>query len=281
MILVYFRCQNTQRQYLGTYKSKKMAVFNIDLSQLQLFFLVFVRIGAIMMSIPVISQRSIPITLKVGMAMAISIILLPILDLETPSYYFEIITFGIGVLTEIMLGIMIGISVNLIFSGIQLAGQLVGYQMGFAIANVMDPQSGGQASILSMFFNLTAMLIFLVINAHHWFLSSLAESFSLVPLFEFKVTGSLLEHMMRLASNMFIIAVKVAAPVMAALLLASICLGLVARTVPRMNIFLVGMPLKIGMGLIFVAISLPYLASFLEQLFNGMGKGLIQMLKIS
>ena len=244
-----------------------------------MFFLVFLRLGAILMSIPIFGGKNIPIVLKAGLAISVSIVLFPILELEALPYHFEAIPFGIGVLSEIMLGVIIGLSVNLIFAGVQLAGQLVGYQMGFAIANVMDPQTGDQASIIAGLQNMAALLLFLAFNAHHWFLRTLADSFKLVPIFTFKISGSLAEHFLRLAGNMFIIAVKVAAPVMAALLVTSVCLGLIARTVPKMNVFLVGMPLKIGLGLIFVAFSFPYLASFLKQIFIGLGDGILLILK--
>ncbi len=258
-----------------------MATFNINLAQLQMFFLVFLRLAAILMSIPIFGGKSVPIVFKAGLAISVSVILFPILELEELPYYLEPIPFGIGVLSEIMLGVIIGLSVNLIFSGIQLAGQLIGYQMGFAIANVMDPQTGNQASILAGLQNMIAMLLFLAFNAHHWFLRTLVDSYELVPIFGFKINGSLVEHIMNLAGNMFIVAIKVAAPVMAALLVTSVCLGLIARTVPKMNVFLVGMPLKIALGLMFVAFSLPYLASFLKQLFIGMGDGILLIFRLS
>ena len=256
-----------------------MVSFNVNLAQLQMFFLVFLRLGAILMSIPIFGGKNIPIVFKAGLAISVSIILFPILELEAIPSYDQAIPFGIGVLSEIMMGVIIGLSVNLIFSGIQLAGQLVGYQMGFAIANVMDPQTGSQTSILAGLQNMIAMLLFLAFNAHHWFLRTLVDSFRLVPICDFKITGSLAEHFLQLAGNMFIVAVKVAAPVMAALLVTSVCLGLIARTVPKMNVFLVGMPLKIGLGLIFVAFSFPYLASFLKQIFIGLGDGILLILK--
>jgi flagellar biosynthetic protein FliR len=256
-----------------------MATFNINLAQLQMFFLVFLRLGAILMSIPIFGGKNIPFVFKAGLAISVSVILFPILEIEALPHHLEALPFGIGILTEIMLGVMIGLSVNLIFAGVQLAGQLIGYQMGFAIANVMDPQTGNQASILAGLQNMTALLLFLAFNAHHWFLRTLVDSFKLVPIFDFKISSSMAEHFFRLAGNMFIIAVKVAAPVMAALLVTSVCLGLVARTVPKMNVFLVGMPLKIGLGLLFVAFSLPYLASFLKQIFLGLGDGILLILK--
>jgi flagellar biosynthetic protein FliR len=127
--------------------------------------------------------------------------------------------------------------------------------------------------------NLIAMLIFLAINAHHWFLRSLVESFRLVPPFGFHYSASLMEYLMQLGGNMFLIAIKVGAPVMVALLLTSVALGLVARTVPQMNIFIVAFPLKIVIGLLFLAFSLPYLLSFLKHLFGGLGNDILMLLK--
>ena len=257
-----------------------MATFNIDLAQFQMFLLVFIRVGAIMMSAPILGRRDIPFLFKAGLAMSVSIVLLPIINLEPFPYFSEVIPFSIGIVSEIMLGIIIGLSVNLIFAGIQLAGQLTGYQMGFAIANVMDPLTGKQSSIFAGVLNIVALLLFLAFNAHHWFLRSLAESFKLVPLFNFHINGSLAEHLIRMGTNMFVVAIKVAAPVMAALLLTSVALGIVARTVPRMNIFLVAMPLKIVLGIMFISFSLPYLASFLKYTFNGLGNSINLILKV-
>jgi flagellar biosynthetic protein FliR len=215
----------------------------------------------------------------VGLGFSITVLLIPLLRTTEPSLFSDVIPFGIGVVSELILGVIIGLSVQLVFAGIQLAGQLAGFQMGFSIVNVMDPLTSAQVSIVAQLKNLIAMLIFLAINAHHWFLRSLVESFRLVPPFGFHYSASLMEYLMRLGGNMFVIAIKVGAPVMVALLLTSVALGLVARTVPQMNIFIVAFPLKIVIGLLFLAFSLPYLMSFLKQLFGGLGNDILMLLK--
>ncbi len=244
-----------------------------------MFFLIFLRVGAIMVSAPFFESKNIPILFKMGLSLAISIILFPVLRLDNIPFYNDVIPFGIGVLGEMTLGVIIGLSIKLIFSGIQLAGQLVGFQMGFAIVNIMDPVTSTRLSLTAQLNNLVALLIFLSINAHHWLLRALADSFQLVPPFDFRFNNSLMAQLMKIASNMFIIAIKVAAPVMAALLLTSVALGLVARTVPQMNILIVAFPLKIVVGLLFFAFSLPYLLSFLEQIFGGLGSDMLFLLK--
>jgi flagellar biosynthetic protein FliR len=169
--------------------------------------------------------------------------------------------------------------VKLIFAGIQLAGQLAGYQMGLAIANVMDPAESQQIPVLAQFNNLVALLVFLAINAHYWFIKALKQSYQLVPPFNAHFDGAIAEQLVQLAGNMFVISIQVGAPIIAVLLVTSVALGLVARTVPQMNVFIVAMPLKIGIGLLFLGFSLPYFSAFLKKIFNDLGQHIEIMLK--
>ncbi|CAB1059704.1 Flagellar biosynthesis protein FliR [Olavius sp. associated proteobacterium Delta 1] len=256
-----------------------MISLSISLPQLQMFFLVFLRVGAILMSMPVFESRSIPHVFKLAMAFATSLILFPMLKLSPLPLSNSIIVLGIGVAGEILLGLVIGFSIKLIFAGIQLAGQLAGYQMGLAIANVMDPSQSQQIPLLAQFNNLVALLIFLAINAHFWFIRALTQSFRLVPPLNVHIDGPLMEHLIQLAGNMFVISIKVGAPIIAALLVTTVAFGLVARTVPQMNVFIVAMPLKIGVGLLFLGFSLPYFSAFLKKIFNDLGQHIVIMLK--
>jgi len=256
-----------------------MISISIPLLQLQIFFLIFLRVAAILMSMPIINGNSIPVLFKFGLALSASILLFPLLDLRVFPVLTDVGSFVVGAIGEILLGVIIGMAVNLIFVGLQIAGQLSGYQMGMALAEVIDPADGEQIPLLAQFFQIFAFLIFLTVNAHHWFLRALADSFRLVPPLGFRFSGSLIEQLMRIAGNMFVIAIKVGAPVIAALLLTTIALGLVARTVPQMNVFFVAMPVKIMIGLLFVGFSLPYLSSFLNAVFHKLGDMIFVLLK--
>ena len=244
-----------------------------------MFFLVVIRIAAIVMTMPVFRSESIPILFKLGLAFAVSMALYSILQLEPVPVFNHLIPFAIGVIGELMIGISIGLSMRLIFAGIQIAGQLAGYQMGLAIANVMDPSTSQQLPILSQFNQLFAMLFLLVTNAHHIFLRALVESYRLIPPFGFHFSNSLMQQIVDLGGKMFVIAVQVGAPIMAALLLVSVAFGLIARTVPQMNVFIVAMPLKIGVGLLFLGFSLPYLSTYLNSLFRGLSKNIFILLR--
>ena len=244
-----------------------------------MFFFVFLRVGAILLSMPLLNSKSIPFFFKMCLAFATSLILLPILNLTNFPVFPDLIPLALGAIGEILIGLIIGFSIKLIFSGIQMAGQLAGYQMGLAIANVMDPASNQQVPILAQFNNIIALLIFVATNAHHWFIRALAESYRLIEPFGFHFSNSLMEQLLSSAGTMFIIAIKVGSPVIAALLLSTTAFGLIARTVPQMNVFIVAMPLKIAVGFLFIGFSLPFFTAFLRQLFNGLGLTILNLLK--
>ena len=231
------------------------------------------------MSIPIFDSRGIPLFFKIALTFATAIILFPLLEVDVVPVTNDLLRLGVSVAGEIFLGLAIGFSVKLIFAGIQLAGQLAGYQMGLAIANVMDPATSEQVPLLAQFNNLIGLLIFLSINAHYWFIKALTESFRLVPPLNVNFGSSLMEHLIQLSGDMFVIALQVGAPVIAAMLITSVAFGLIARTVPQMNVFIVAMPLKIGVGLLFIGFGLPYFSAFLKTIFNGLGQDIILMLK--
>lgn len=245
-----------------------------------MYLFVFLRVTAILMTAPLFDSRNIPTVFKVGLAGAISMLLVPMLNPAAVPWPVDIFPFGIGVISEILIGVAIGLSVKLLFIGLQLGGQLAGFQMGFAIANVMDPLSSTQIPILAQFNNLMAMLIFLVINAHHFFILAIVESLRLIPPFGFRFSEPLATRLLDLGGQMFVIAIKVGAPIIAVMLLTTVALGIVARTVPQMHIFIVAMPVKIVIGLVFLAITLPFFVSFVINMFGGIGADITALLKL-
>lgn len=257
-----------------------MATLNIPLDSFYGVMLIFLRVAAIVFSAPVLDTATIPVVFKAGLAFAVSILLLPVVDAVVTVRDLSLMAFVIGVFSEIAIGVTIGLSVKLLFTGIQLAGQIVGYQMGFAVANVIDPATSAQIPILAQFYNLTAMLIFLSINAHHMFFSALVDSYTILPPLSVHISPQLVGMMMRLAANMFVVAIKVGAPLIAVMLMVSVAMGLVARTVPQIHIFIVAMPLKIVIGLVFMVIVTPYLTAYLIDLFSSYQMTLFDLIRL-
>ena len=152
--------------------------------------------------------------------------------------------------------------------------------MGFAVANVVDPATSAQIPILAQFYNLTAVLVFLAINAHHFFFSALVDSYTILPPLSMHISPQLVGMMMRLAANMFVVAIKVGAPLIAVMLMVSVALGMVARTVPQIHIFIVAMPVKIVIGLVFMIMVTPFLTAFLIDLFSSYQVTLFDLIRL-
>ena len=257
-----------------------MAILNLPIEQIQIFFFVLVRISAIVFSIPIIDSRTVPFLVKAGLAIAVSVMIMPQLNIILPATVNNPVGLVLGLIGEIAVGVIISLSFQLIITGVQLAGQMAGFQMGIALANVMDPASSLQIPVLSQFLNLFALLVFLAMDAHHYFIRVLVDAFDLIPPLGVHIESGLFDMIMLLAANAFVLGLKIGGPVIIALLLSSVALGLVARTVPQMQIFVVAMPLKILLGLLFLGLSLPFCASFLYNIFDQFGQSLFALIRL-
>lgn len=256
-----------------------MNLVSLSLPQVQAAILVFIRIGAILIAAPLFGSRNVPFQLKAGLSLVLAMVIFPVAGFQE-VYLTGIPSLVTAMMGEVLIGVIIGFTARLIFSAVQLAGQLIGFQMGFGIVNVIDPQTSTQFSIVAQFQNVMTLLIFLVLDAHYWFILAISSSFELIPPLGFCFTNSLMEAIVSLSCDMFVIAAKVAAPVIAVLLFTSVALGLIARTVPQMNIFIVGFPIKIAIGLLGVGFSLPLLSVMLRNLFKRMGEDIIVLMKL-
>lgn len=256
-----------------------MNLFSFSLPQVQTAVLVFIRIGAILITAPLFGSRNVPLTLKAGLSLVLALAIFPVVGVKNVCFT-SIPSLLSAMVGEVLIGVIIGFTARLLFAAVQLAGELVGFQMGFGIVNVIDPQTSTQFSIIAQFQNIITLLVFLALDAHYWFILAISKSFELIQPLGFCFTDSLMEAIIGLSCDMFIIAAKIAAPIMAVLLFTSVALGLIARTVPQMNIFIVGFPLKLAIGLLGVGFSLPLLSYLLRNLFQRMGDDMILLMKL-
>jgi len=146
-----------------------------------------------------------------------------------------------------------------------MAGSIAGFQVGLAISQAFDPNAGGQVSIIGRFWLTLATLIFLSINGHHLIIAAFNDSYQLIQPGQMVVDGSTVDLVIRYSAYVFVLAIKIVAPVLVTLVLMDVALGTIAKMMPTMNIFIVGFPMKIGMGLVVVAMSLPIFTYVLEK----------------
>jgi flagellar biosynthesis protein FliR len=248
---------------------------NWSLLQFQSFVLILMRVSPILFMMPILNSRDIPSMLKIGLTLTVGLILLPVVKIDPRFLPQEPFQFGSLMIAELMIGFILSLSVQVIFAGIQLGGELVSFEMGFSMASVVDPQSGVSTPVISQFIYFMAILIFLAMDAHHWFFRAVYQSFLLLAPGEIHLRAGLYSHLLNLMGNLFVIAVKVAAPVLAVMMFTQIALGILAKAVPQVNILMTSFSLTIGIGLLFLAFSIEPLLAYFEGLSQAVGKGLV------
>jgi len=242
-----------------------MDIFNLNYAEFERFLFVFFRVGALILFVPVLGSRQVPTSMKIGFILFLSILIFPLVQgrpLPEPRGVLELSTFLIA---DVTIGLGIAYVARLIFAAVQVAGTVVDFQMGFGVVNVIDPQTDTQVSVTAQFHNILAVLIFLVTDAHHFIIQAIVESFFILIPSEIDFSTITPEYMLHLFSGTFTTAVKIAAPIMAILFFLSVGLGLVARTVPQMNVFIVGFPLQIGVGLLMVGLSISFFSTLVQN----------------
>lgn len=239
-----------------------MDILGLSPEQFKSLILIFVRVGVVLFMFPFFGGIMVPRTVKAGLTLMITIVLFGVVRPDPALFPENMLGLANLVLSELVLGMVVGLVARFFFAAVQLAGQLVGFQMGFAIANVFDPESGTQGTMLAQLGYWIAILFFLLLNGHHIVLRVLSESFSVLQVGYLGVGSGMLKKMIQVSGDMFMMAVKIGAPAIAALLFTSAAFGIVAKVVPQMNVLIVAFPLKIMVGLFFFGLSLELLLYF-------------------
>ncbi|MBU1023515.1 flagellar biosynthetic protein FliR [bacterium] len=233
------------------------------------FILILVRMLAFFGIAPLFSSSGFPNQGKVLLSAFLALIILFLRGSEIPVIELDLLPLVGLVIGEALAGMVLGFIVGLIFASIQLAGYIMGYQMGFAVANVLDPVSGEQSSVLGQFLFLFGLLTFLNIDGHHLLIIGMVESFDIMPVGAFHANMGLVDLMASLFQAYFSVAIKIALPVLGMILMVDISLGIVARTVPQMNVFLIGMPLKTLVGIFTLFAGFSFLTQLMKyEIYN-------------
>lgn len=245
------------------------------------FFLAFVRILALLLVAPVFGSRAIPFQIKIFLALFLSVCVLPVVREQAQYVNLHLITIVFLTVEEILIGLFLGFYAKLIFEGLQFAGRLIGNQMGLGVSELIDPDNGAQISPIGNIYNLIAVVLFLNMNGHHFIISSIYQGFQKIPIHSDKLINSLAgEKLLSMFGEIFTIGVKLAAPAMVTLFLLEVSMGIIARIVPQMNIFFIGLPLRLGVGLFILFAALPIFYMFLENVLNSWQRQIQQLLTL-
>ncbi len=247
----------------------RIAMISLTDAQLNAWLISFVwpltRILGLIMVAPVFGHRAVPARVKIGLGIFIVLVIGPALppmpDVALGSWQ------GLFILVQqLLIGIAIGFTMRVIFAAVEAAGEIIGLQMGLGFASFFDPQSAGQTLVLARFFNLLAMLVFLAVNGHLLLVNLLVASFQSLPISTQPLSAAGFFNVAAFGSTVFAVGLQLALPLIAILLMTNLALGILTRSAPQLNIFAIGFPITLGVGLIVLDLTLPYFVPQFEHL---------------
>jgi len=236
------------------------------------FFMVLTRISAFFMVIPVFGWKSIPVRIKMSLAILLAIFFSMIIPPPVRAQQASVLEAVLLIVNEGTYGLALGLVAALLFAAIKFSGRIVERQMGLAMASILDPLTGERTQPLGSLLEMMFVLMFLSANGHHWFLWTLSKSYEAFPAGSIPSIPILAGGVIRAGSTMLIAGLKLAASMLAAFLLLLVVLAILARMVPEMNILFISLPLRVGLGLLMVVVFLPLMSTFVSEFADLMGK---------
>jgi flagellar biosynthetic protein FliR len=208
-----------------------------------------------------------------------TMVLFPIVRNNIPQFPGDSISLLILIIRELLIGLSLSLLSQVIFAAVEFCGQMIAAQMGLSMASIFDPEMG-QVTVISNFQDLLAMLLFMTMGVHHIFIRAIVESYSLVPVGAWHMSEGLIHFLIVTVSGLFVLAIKLAAPVMVSLLASAVLLGIMARSFPQMNIFMISFPLNISIGLLVLGFSLQAFSKTLADAFGGISSQITILFKL-
>jgi flagellar biosynthetic protein FliR len=234
------------------------------------------RILALIASAPVIGNPSVPASIKIGLGLLIAVLVAPLVP--SPADINPASADGLLILAQqVLIGLAMGFAMQLVFHAAEMAGEFVGLQMGLGFATLYDASVPGMIPVIGQFLGVVVSLAFLAVDGHLLLISALVESFQVLPLAPLSAPAGL-RALAEWGGSIFSFGLALSLPLLAALLITNLALGVLTRAAPQLNIFAVGFPLTILIGFLGLALALPYFAPTLERMFSD---GLAQMLRLA
>lgn len=253
--------------------------FYLILNYFEVFLLVVVRVTSLFIISPIFGRRNMSNLLKIGLGIMIAIIITPTLDEVSYIRDMHVLSYIGIVIKEFCVGLILGFVSYMTFSALYIAGQIIDMQIGFGMVNVFDQHSNIQIPVVANLYSIIATLMFLSINGHHMLISSIFYSYKVMPIGTSVISDMLLSDIIRIFGNTFVIGFKLAAPIIATIFIADVVLGILARTVPQMNVFIVGMPLKIIIGMGTLILCIAAFSIIMDAMMDGMYRDLEAVIK--
>lgn len=243
--------------------------FDFLLDIWNIFLLVLVRISGMFYLSPIFGRRDIPTYYKVGFCFFLSVIVANTIPVPDLSGYKTLASYVVLIGRELLIGLMMGFISYMIFSSIHIAGQLIDMRIGFGMVSVLDPVTNVQIPITADFYVVLASLYMLITDSHHLLIKAIAESYSVLPIGEAVLGGSMLKQVVDLFTDVFVLGFKIAAPITATILITDLALGIISKSMPQLNVFMLGMPVKIILGLGIIVLTLGAFKGIVNVIIQG------------
>ncbi len=233
-----------------------MTLLSPNLNQFLVFVLVLTRISPLFMLMPVFGSQSVPVRVRALLAVGISLVITPLYwgrQIATPESLIEL---AVMMGKEAALGLVLSLGVLILFAGLQLAGQIIGQMSGMSLADVVSPGSDTTVPVFSQLFDLVTLAVFVIIGGHRQVIAALLDTFAWMPPGRAALSSNMLDALNEVMSQSFALGIRAAAPVMLALLLSVLIMGLISRTLPQLNVIAVGFSFNAMVVLVVLSISL-------------------------
>ena len=248
----------------------------ISIAQAQIFFLVFTRMMAVIIHVPNLGGQTIPNQVRIAFGFVLAVILIPWSSMPEVTESLGLLPFTFAILKEIIIGSLIGYAATLTFSAVSIAGETMGLGSGFSSDRIFNPAMEQTVTPMGQLFVVISTLFFMALNGHHIALVALQKSFSLVPV-NTPLPSFSVEILLQTTAKIILIGIQMAFPIFAALLLADITLALISRVAPQVQVYFLGLPLKIGLSMIALGLTISVIFPILRDLFNNVGDRMINM----
>lgn len=232
------------------------------------FLMVFLRVGSALMLMPGLMSSYVNATVRLSIALAISVVMIPVIAPHLPSGAVDTATFLRYAIFEITIGVFFGVIMQMLYFALSLAGNLAGQAIGFANAQIFDPTFQTQSIVIETFLSIIAITLIFVTNMHHLMLSAVADSYYLFPVGKALPWGDLSNELSQLLNGSFIMGFKLGAPFVAFTIVFYVGMGLVSRLMPQLNIFFLSLPLQIYLGLGLLFITMPMMIMWFIKYFE-------------
>ncbi len=254
-------------------------MINIPTGDFVIGLLIFLRIAAAFFSSPVYGHPAVPVLAKLFISLILAYIVFLTIDKSRIIVEYTLGWLFANAVKEIITGLILGFMLNFVFHGIQYAGSYIGLNMELSMAETFDPVSGSSTNDIGQVLFMASLVLFFLINGHHYVISALVYSFSIIHLGKFAINRPVYELLIKYSAVVFVIAVKIASPIIVSYFLLYIAEGIISKVIPQMQVFFVVQPLAVGLGFMLLAIMVPVYFYVIKFMLKGYEDNLMSLIK--